>query len=191
MENNQTQQVQTQTAVAPEVAAPEQTTEKLFTQEEMNKIIEKRLARDRKDLEARIKAEVSEAEKLAKMSEAEKQKALFEKQVREFEETKKAFERERTLNEISKQLADANLPIEFSEYLLTDNTETAYENIAVFKDKWNAALEKALDERMKGKTPISAPQKSRGTLTMEEIKTMSTAEIQARYSEVMQVLKNQ
>lgn len=190
MENND-KTTKAQSAVAPEVVDLEQPTEKLFTQEEMNKIIEKRLARDRKDLEARIKAEVSEAEKLAKMSEAEKQKALFEKQVIEFEETKKAFERERTLNEISKQLADANLPIEFSEYLLADNTDSTYENIAIFKDKWNTALEKALDVRMRGKTPESAPQKAKSALTIEEIKAMSTAEVQARYSEVMQVLKNQ
>ena len=76
---------------------------KTFTQDEVDKMISKRLQRERKDIEAKIEAERKEAEELAKLSEAEKQRKLFEKQVKEFEETKRAFENERLLNETSKQ----------------------------------------------------------------------------------------
>ena len=58
---------------------------KTFTQDEVDKMISKRLQRERKDIEAKIEAERKEAEELAKLSEQEKQKKLFEKQVREFE----------------------------------------------------------------------------------------------------------
>ena len=57
---------------------------KTFTQDEVNEMISKRLQRERKDIKAQIEAERKEAEELAKLSEAEKQKKLFEKQVREF-----------------------------------------------------------------------------------------------------------
>ena len=134
----------------------EKTTEptvKTFTQEEVDKIVNKRLARERKDIEAKIEAERAEAERLAKMSEAEKQQALFKKQVAEFEATKKAFEQEKLLNETSKQLASKNLPIEFAEMLKAQDAESTFENIKIFEAKFNEAVERLVNERLKGNTP--------------------------------------
>ena len=129
---------------------------KNFTQDEVDKMISKRLQRERKDIEAKIEAERKEAEELAKLSEQEKQKKLFEKQVREFEETKKAFEAERLLNETSKQLASKNLPIEFAEMLKGEDAESTFNNINVFEAKFNEALEKMVTERLRGSTPKTA-----------------------------------
>ena len=134
----------------------EKTTEptvKTFTQEEVDKIVNKRLARERKDIEAKIEAERAEAERLAKMSEAEKQQALFKKQVAEFEATKRAFEQEKLLNETSKQLASKNLPIEFAEMLKAQDAESTFENIKIFEAKFNEAVERLVNERLKGNTP--------------------------------------
>ena len=147
--NEQTVEQNTETIV-------EQTTEptvKTFTQEEVDKIVNKRLARERKDIEAKIEAERAEAERLAKMSEAEKQQALFKKQVAEFEATKRAFEQEKLLNETSKQLASKNLPIEFAEMLKAQDAESTFENIKVFEAKFNEAVERLVNERLKGNTP--------------------------------------
>ena len=128
-------------------------TVKTFTQEEVDKIVNKRLARERKDIEAKIEAERAEAERLAKMSEAEKQQALFKKQVAEFEATKRAFEQEKLLNETSKQLASKNLPIEFAEMLKAEDAESTFENIKIFEAKFNEAVEKLVNERLRGNTP--------------------------------------
>ena len=128
-------------------------TVKTFTQEEVDKMIQKRLSRERKDIEAKIEAERREAEELAKLSEAEKQKKLFEKQVAEFEATKRAFEQEKLLNETSKQLASKNLPIEFAEMLKAADAESTFENIKIFEAKFNEAVERLVNERLKGKTP--------------------------------------
>lgn len=196
MENNQTQETQVQDQTIEDPAAnnePGQITDpvKTFTQEEVNSMMEKRLAREIKNFEAKIEQEKAESAKLAKMSEAEKQKALFDKQVKDFEDMKAAFEKEKLLNETSKQLAQNNLPVEFANYLLAKDAETTFNNINQFQDQWNTALEKALDERMKGKTPAAAPGGIKSTLTMEDIKSMSTSEIQTRWSEVQQAMKNQ
>ena len=126
---------------------------KTFTQEEVDKMIQKRLSRERKDIEAKIEAERREAEELAKLSEAEKQKKLFEKKVAEFEATKRAFEQEKLLNETSKQLASKNLPIEFAEMLKAQDAESTFENIKIFEAKFNEAVERLVNERLKGKTP--------------------------------------
>ena len=128
-------------------------TVKTFTQEEVDKMIQKRLSRERKDIEAKIEAERAEAERLAKMSEAEKQQALFKKQVAEFEATKRAFEQEKLLNETSKQLASKNLPIEFAEMLKAQDAESTFENIKIFEAKFNEAVERLVNERLKGNTP--------------------------------------
>ena len=126
---------------------------KTFTQDEVDKMISKRLQRERKDIEAKIEAERKEAEELAKLSEQEKQKKLFEKKVAEFEATKRAFEQEKLLNETSKQLASKNLPIEFAEMLKAEDAESTFENIKIFEAKFNEAVEKLVNERLKGKTP--------------------------------------
>ena len=147
---------------------------KTFTQDEVDKMISKRLQRERKDIEAKIEAERKEAEELAKLSEQEKQKKLFEKQVREFEETKKAFEAERLLNETSKQLASKNLPIEFAEMLKGEDAESTFNNINVFEAKFNEALEKMVTERLRGSVPKVATVS--GGITKEEFKKMSLAQ---------------
>ena len=145
---------------------------KTFTQEQVNEMIAKRLQRERKDIEAKIEAERKEAEELAKLSEQEKQKKLFEKQVKEFEETKKAFENERLLNETSKQLASKNLPIEFAQMLKGNDAESTFENIKVFETKFNDALEKAVNERLRGKTPKVSTSKPL-EISKEEFRKMS------------------
>ena len=137
----------------PNVEKTTEPTVKTFTQEEVDKMIQKRLSRERKDIEAKIEAERREAEELAKLSEAEKQKKLFEKQVAEFEATKRAFEQEKLLNETSKQLASKNLPIEFAEMLKAEDAESTFENIKIFEAKFNEAVERLVNERLKGKTP--------------------------------------
>ena len=166
--NEQTVEQTTETIV-------EQTTEptvKTFTQEEVDKMIQKRLSRERKDIEAKIEAERQEAERLAKLSEAERQKAMFEKQVAEFEATKRAFEQEKLLNETVKQLASRNLPIEFADILKAQDAESTLENINKFEEKFNAALEAKVNDRLKGNTPKSATNKSL-EITKEAFKKMS------------------
>ena len=147
---------------------------KTFTQDEVDKMISKRLQRERKVIEAKIEAERKEAEELAKLSEAEKQKKLFEKQVREFEETKKAFEAERLLNETSKQLASNNLPIDFAKMLKGEDAESTFNNINVFEAKFNEALEKMVTERLRGSVPKVATVS--GGITKEDFKKMSLAQ---------------
>lgn len=166
-------------------------TEKTFTQEELEKILEKRLAREKKNLAEKIEAERQEAEKLAKMSEREKQQALLDKREKALAEREAALEKANLLNETTKQLSSKNLPIEFADYLMAEDAENTFNRISEFESKWNAALEIAVNERLKGNAPASNSNKATGSaLTVEAIKNMSAPEIQARWKEVQEVLKN-
>ena len=168
--NTSVEEVQTEVNETTEVKAKEEV--KTFAQEEVDKMISKRLQRERKDIEAKIEKERLEAEELAKLSEADRQRKLFEKQVAEFEETKKAFENEKLLNETSKQLASKNLPIEFAEMLKGTDAETTFENIKVFEEKFNAALEVKVNERLRGNVPKTGTVTS-GTVNPYDEKTWS------------------
>ena len=156
---------------------------KTFTQEEVDKMISKRLQRERKDIEAKIEAERREAEELAKLSEQERQKKLFEKQVKEFEETKRAFENERLLNETSKQLASKSLPIEFAEILKGNNAEKTFENIQLFETKFNEAVEKVVTERLRGNVPKTTTSSSATSITKEQFNKMDLAQRQKLFND--------
>lgn len=191
---NQTEQMQEQVQVQDDIKDNAQDNvepkEKTFTQDELEKIIEKRLAREKKNLAARIEEERQEAEKLAKMSERERQQALLDKREAALAEREAALERANLLNETTKQLSSKNLPIEFADYLMAADAETTFNRISEFESKWNTALENAVSERLKGKTPTAINAgASNGSLTVDDIKSMSAAEIQARWKEVQAALK--
>ena len=156
---------------------------KTFTQEEVDKMISKRLQRERKDIEAKIEAERKEAEELSRLSEQERQKKLFEKQVKEFEETKRAFENERLLNETSKQLASKNLPIEFAEMLKGNDAESTFENIKLFEAKFNESVEKVVTERLRGTVPKTTTTPNIASITKEQFRSMSYMEKMNLYNE--------
>ena len=119
--------------------------EKTFTQEELDKILNKKFAQWQKKTEE-AKAE---AERKAKLTEAEK---LAEER-KEFEAMRKQFEYEKRVNSTSKVLASNNLPVEFSDFLIAETDEATTQRVDLFKNAFNEALEKAVNERLKGKTP--------------------------------------
>jgi restriction endonuclease Mrr len=159
-------------------------TEKTFTQSELDSIIEKRLSKERAKWEKKVKEEADEAARMAKMSEAEKQEALFIKRVQEFEEREAAFnkaqaalQREKMLNETNKQLSERGLPLNFAEHIMADTAENTLANIDAFEKEWQAAINKAVDSKLRGSTPTSPVSKSNTTLTRKDIAKMSLSEL--------------
>ncbi|WP_051931536.1 DUF4355 domain-containing protein [Clostridium sp. KNHs214] len=158
----------TKTDVATET---KENNEKTFSQEDIEKIISKRLERERKKAEA----EKLEAEKLAKMSEAERQQALFDKEKAKFEEERKQYQREKMELEIIKQMNSKGLPTEFASYLIANDAETALDNIKTFEAEWQKAIEKAVNEKLKGNTP-KAGSNTNITITREDFLKMNFSE---------------
>lgn len=165
-------------------AAPVENKEKMFSQSELDSIIEKRLSKEKAKWEKKVKEEADEAARMAKMSEAEKQEALFNKRVQEFEEREAAFneaqaalQREKMLNETNKQLSERGLPLNFAEHIMADTAENTLANIDAFEKEWQAAINKAVDSKLRGSTPTSPVSKSNTTLTRKDIAKMSLGEL--------------
>lgn len=172
----------TKTDVATDKKGNNETKEKTFTQEDIDKIITKRLERERQKLEL----EKQEAEKLAKMSEAERQQALFDKEKAKFEEERKQYQREKMELEVIKQMSSKNLPTEFANYLVADSAEDALNNIKNFETQWQQAIEKAVNEKLKGNTPKAGSENTKA-YSMEDLKNMSVEEINKNWEQIKNI----
>ncbi len=125
--------------------------EKKYTDEEVNEIVKRKLAKWEKD---KAKA-VSEAEKLAKMNEEEK--SNYERQ--KLKDRLAELERKETLHEMAKTarsiLADKGIQVEENllSHLITEDAETTKESVESFAGLFTEAVDKAVIEKLKGKTP--------------------------------------
>lgn len=127
------------------------------TQEEFDQAFEARFARERKKLEKELAdkaaADKSEAERLAKLNEDERQAELK----RKADSEAKAREDALTLREMRLEARDMLLDKGISDSLVdlvvdldADKTKTNVENLS---KEFNKAVEAAVEEKLKGKTP--------------------------------------
>lgn len=140
---------------------------KMFTQEDVDKMINKRLAKEKAKQEKALK----EAERLSKLSEDERVKAQLEADRAAFEEERSAYLREKMLTACEKELISNKLPVEFANLLITDDADSTSDNIKAFKEKWNNALEEAVNERLKSsaKVPKIQPTENNGKVTWDDV----------------------
>ena len=163
---------------------------KTFTQDELNKIVAERIAKERKKLDAeRLKQQEiqeklieEESEKLAKMTEAEKIKAKaererkrFEDKVAKYEAEMKAFEQEKIKNQTMKLLGEKGLPVELCQFIQSNTADEIMENVEVFEKCWSEAIEKSVNARLR---------------TSGELRTSNFLPWQIVYSEFVFVEKN-
>lgn len=149
-----------------------------MTQAELDALITKRLERaSKKAGEAKV-----EAEKLAKMSEADRQQALFETEKATFAEERKLYQREKLELQVIKELSTKSLPTEFSKYLIGMDAETCMSNIKEFDLHWQQAIANALDGKLRGNTPKTGSGKVVGT-TKEDFNKMPYKERMALYND--------
>ena len=154
-QQNEDKEVKTFTQEDIDKAVAEATKD-LLSQDKVNEIVEKRLAREREKAEK----ERTQAEELAKLSaEERKQKEFeiemakkneqYEAQMKEFEKMKADFEKTQLLAQVQKELNDRNLPIGMANQLLGKDAEDSMANIKTFEKDWNDSLQKELDKKLK------------------------------------------
>ena len=115
------------------------------------------VAKAQKTFEETLKKQEAERKKkeeqLSKLSDDERQKAELENTRKELETRQAEFEREKLKYEMTKVLAERNLPVEFTDFLIAEDNEKTLERIKTFEKKYKKAIEDAVNEKLKGKTP--------------------------------------
>lgn len=149
---------------------------KMFTQEEVDAILEKRLARESKKIKdaqekeyrAKLETELKESERLMQMNEADRAKAQAEKDRKKLEEKERileeqirVFEQEKIKTQTMSMLGERNIPVELVQFIVSQNADEILDNVNTFEKHFNQAVEKVVLERLRGKTPQVGVSKSK------------------------------
>ena len=196
----QGEQVQQQNEVKVDTQPQVQEEPKMvsMTQEQLDKMIADRLARQERKLnEAFDKKlnEMSEAQKLAQMDEKQKAEYQAQKEREAFEEERKTFYAERdAFNkaqyklEIQRQLNEAGLP-DISDTLVGMEAEQVKAQIDVMKASFDKQVNMQIESRIKSSasTPVT-PQVEAKPLTLDDINAMTPTQFKQNKAEIEKVL---
>lgn len=126
---------------------------KSFSQEELNQLLADEKAKWEQDAAAKIEAAKSEAEKLAKMTADEKAQFELDKRIKELEDKEQSIALRELKAETLKTLSEKGLPADVLDLVLADNAENTLKKVETFKATFDKAVQAAVDERLKGKSP--------------------------------------
>ena len=102
---------------------------------------------------------LSEAEKLAKMTKDEQKTHMQNKRDKELSDREAAVTRSELMAEAKNSLSDEGLPVELAEVLSYTDADACKKSMETVKKAFQTAVEKAVDEKLKGgKPPKKAPE---------------------------------
>lgn len=131
--------------------------EKTFTQEEVNKMIADRVSKEKsraqRALEQAKEEARADAERLANLSQKDRESEENERLKQELEASKAKLLRLELESDTVEYLKEEDLPIEFKSFLIAENAEATLENIQAFKPLFNDAVQAEVEKRLKGHTP--------------------------------------
>ena len=133
----------------------EKTTEKTFTQSQLDEIIQKEKAKAKRSAEKEYQAKMDEAEKLRKMNEVQKAEYEQEKQRAYIAELEAKINRSGLEREASKMLSEGGIVVDDKvlSIVVKDTAESTREAVEGFVALVNELADKKVSEKLKGKTP--------------------------------------
>lgn len=147
-ENNQGQEGQDEAKTYSQEdldKAISEATKGYISQEKLQEIIDKTIAKERKKAE--------DAERLSKLSEKERAEEQAKLDKQEIEELKAKLAMKDLEDDTIKELKDQDLDSDFLEFVIADDAEKTLEKIKRFKPLFDRAVNQAVDERVRGKSP--------------------------------------
>ena len=152
----------------------EKTTEKTFTQSQLDEIIQKEKAKAKRSAEKEYQAKMDEAEKLRKMNEVQKAEYEQEKQKAYIAELEAKINRSGLEREASKMLSEGGIVADdkILSIVVKDTAESTQEAVEGFVALLNELADKKVGEKLKGKTPKKMEDTSAGEITKEQFNKM-------------------
>ena len=151
-----------------------ETTEKTFTQAELDDIIQKEKAKAKRSAEREYKAKMDEAEKLRKMNAEQKAEYEAQKQADRIAELEAQLNRNGLEKEASKMLSEAGIVAsdDILNFVVKDDAEGTQEAVSALSSLVNELADKKVGEMLKGKTPKKVEQSTSGVITKEQFNKM-------------------
>ena len=155
-------------------AQQEESTEKTFTQAQLDEIIQKEKAKAKRSAEKEYQAKMDEAEKLRQMNEAQKAEYEQEKQKAYIAELEAKINRSGLEREASKMLSEGGIAVDdkILGLVVKDTAESTQEAVESFVALVNDLADKKVGEKLKGKTPKKMEDTSAGEITKEQFNRM-------------------
>lgn len=153
----------------------EETTEKTFTQAELDEMIQREKAKAKRAAEKEYKAKMDEAEKMRDMNEAQKAEYEAKKQADYIAELEAKINRSGLEKEASKLLSEGGLIADdkILNFVVKDTAEDTLEAVNSFTALVNDLADKKVSEMLKGKTPKKVEQTTSASITQEQFNRMS------------------
>ena len=125
----------------------------------VQKAVNTAVANAQKKWQALTDDKLSEAEKLAKMTKEEKAEYMQKKKEKELSDREAAVTRNELMAEAKNTLSDDGLPVELAEMLNYTDADSCKKSMETVKKAFQTAVEKAVDEKLKGgKPPKKVPE---------------------------------
>lgn len=152
----------------------EESTEKTFTQAQLDEIIQKEKAKAKRSAEKEYQAKMDEAEKLRQMNETQKAEYEQEKQKAYIAELEAKINRSGLEREASKILSEGGIAVDdkILGLVVKDTAEATQEAVESFVALVNALADKKVSEKLKGKTPKKMEDTTAGEITKEQFNRM-------------------
>lgn len=150
----------------------------------ISKAVDKALQNARAKWESEKTDQLSEAEKLAKMTQAEREKYEFKKQMDMFQKEKSAFERDKLIVAAGKELQLKGIDAGLAKYIVGSNADETNKNLEEFQKLFSSSLEKVVEDRLKGKVPPLKTGQVEGKLSTSDLAGLTPDQINEKWAQV-------
>lgn len=134
----------------------------------VQKAVNTAVANAQKKWQALTDDKLSEAEKLAKMTKEEKAEYMQKKKEKELSDREAAVTRNELMAEAKNTLSDDGLPVELAEMLNYTDADSCKKSMETVKKAFQTAVEKAVDEKLKGGKPPKKVPETDAQKTLEQ-----------------------
>ncbi len=134
-------------------AGKSETEREAEVQKRINDAVEKALKKAEKEYQKKAEAEKKKAEELSRLSEEERRKAELEAKEQELATKEKDYQRNVLKLEMVKVLTERNVPVEFMDYFIAEDSEATLKRITDFEKQFKKAVQAAVDEKLKKTEP--------------------------------------
>ena len=196
MEENQVLNAEATSEQTEVVSETQPNDVKTFTQEDLDRIVTKRLEREAKKWEAKFNA-LEEAQKLSQMNEEQRAEYDYTKKLEELTQREQeleakitAYNQQQYKATIQAQLQEAGLPTTMADMLVNMDAEAVATQINAMKEMFSTQINAQVQSKVQASANVpTQPVEQVKLLSLDEIKAMSSSEYIANKELVEKSLK--